>query len=152
MRAIGMEGEVMGDLTEKQMVEKANLALEIMGTLAEEKPDKVKFVGASRMNGTGGVLYEMNEEGAAEWLRKVKVMELFMAKMGSMIDFRAQTYEIIVDWVPTTLDITQAGALEIIEQTSGLSEMAIREVQWIKPTRLRSPGQRTALAIFGFAT
>jgi len=97
VRAIGMEGEVMGDLTEKKMVEKANLALEMMGTLAKEKPDKAKFVGASRMNGTGGVLYEMNEEGAAEWLRKAKVMELFVAKMGSMIEFKAQTYEIIVD-------------------------------------------------------
>jgi len=46
----------------------------------------------------------------------------------------------------------QAGTLETIEQVSGLSEMAIREVRWIKPTRLRSPGQRTAIAIFGFAT
>ena len=51
-----------------------------------------------------------------------------------------------------TLDMGQMWALELIEQTSRLQMAAIHEVQWIKPVHLRTPGQRTALAIFGFST
>jgi hypothetical protein len=79
-------------------------------------------------------------------------MKAFIVKMGSTADYRAQTYEVVVDWVPTMLDMGQMGALESIEQASGLQMAAIREARWIKPIHLRTPGQRTALAIFGFST
>ena len=33
----------------------------------------------------------------------------------SSTDYRAQTYEVVVDWVSTTLDVGQMGAWEAIE-------------------------------------
>jgi len=152
VKAAGLEGDGMAELTEKQLVEKANVALDLMGLQAEDKPKGTRFVGVSKLNGAGGVMYEMDSEGAAEWLKGGDVMKAFIAKMGSTADYRAQTYEVVVDWVPTTLDMGQMGALESIEQASGLQTAAIREARWIKPVHLRTPGQRTALAIFGFST
>ena len=48
-------------------------------------------MGVSKLNGTGGVMYEMDMEEAAEWLKGGDVMKAFIAKMGSMTDYRAQT-------------------------------------------------------------
>ena len=97
-------------------------------------------------------MYKLDSEEAAEWLKESSMMKAFIMKMGSMADYRAQTYEVVVDWVPTMLDVGQREALESIEQASGLQMAAIREAWWIKPAHLRTPGQKTALAIFSFST
>jgi len=152
VKAAGLEVDGVAELTEKQLVEKANVALDLMGLQAEDKPEGTRFVGVSKLNGMGGMMYEMDTEEAAEWLKGGNVMKAFIAKMGSMMDYRAQTYKVVVDWVPTMLDMGQMEALELIEQVSRLQMAAIRKVQWIKPIHLRTPGQRTALAIFGFST
>ncbi|KAF8227499.1 hypothetical protein L208DRAFT_1379717 [Tricholoma matsutake] len=152
VKAAGLEGDGMAELTEKQLVEKANVALDLMGLQAEDKPEGTWFMGVSKLNGVGGVMYEMDSEEAAEWLKGGEVMKAFIAKMGSTADYRAQTYEVVVDWVLTTLNMGQMGALESIEQASGLQTAAIHEAWWIKPIHLRAPGQRMALAIFGFST
>jgi hypothetical protein len=119
VKAAGLEGDGMAELTEKQLVEKANVALDLMGLQAEDKLTGTRFVGVSKLNGTGGVMYEMDSEEAAKWLKGGDVMKAFIAKMGSTADYRAQTYEVVVDWVPTMLDMGQMGALESIEQVSG---------------------------------
>jgi len=152
VKAAGLEGDRMAELTEKQLVEKANVALDLMGLQAEDKPEGTRFVGVSKLNGVGGVMYEMDSEEAVEWLKGGNVMKVFIAKMGSTADYRAQMYEVVVDWVPMMLDMGQMGVLESIEQASRLQMAAICEVWWIKPIHLRTPGQRTALAIFGFST
>lgn len=66
--------------------------------------------------------------------------------------YKAQTYQVVVDWVPTTFDPKQLGALTTIEDASELQNGAIVQVRWIKPITMRSPGQKSALAIFGFNT
>lgn len=152
VKAAGLEGDGMAELTEKQLVEKANVALDLMGLQAEDKPEGTRFVGVSKLNGAGGVMYEMDSEEAAEWLKDGDVMKAFIAKMGSTADYKAQTYEVVVDWVPTMFDMNQTGVLEAVEQASGLHTASIREARWIKPAHLRNPGQKTALAIFGFST
>ena len=60
------------------------------------------------------------------------VMKAFIAKMGSTADYRAQTYEVVVDCAPMTMDMGQMGALESMEQASGLRTAAIGEAKWIK--------------------
>ncbi|KAF8800489.1 hypothetical protein BYT27DRAFT_7200088 [Phlegmacium glaucopus] len=141
VKTAGLEADGLAELTEKQLVEKANMALDLMGPQAENKPEGTRFVGANKLNGAGGVMYEMNSEEAAEWVKDGEVMKAFIAKMGSTTDYKAQTYEVVVDWVPTTFDMNQLGALETVEQASGLQTAAIREARWIKPVHLRVPGQ-----------
>ncbi|KAF8237866.1 hypothetical protein L208DRAFT_1375393 [Tricholoma matsutake] len=133
VKAAGLERDGMAELTE---------ATDLMGLQAEDKPEGTQFVGVSKLNGAGGVMSEMYLEGAAEWLKGGDVIKVY----------RAQTYEVVMDWVLTTLDMGHMGALELIEQASGLQMAAIHDVQWIKPVHLRTPGQSMALAIFGFST
>jgi len=152
VKAAGLEADGMAELTEKQLVEKANMALDLMGLQAEDKPEGTQFMGVSKLNGMGGVMYEIDMEEVAEWLKGGDVMKAFIAKVGSTTDYMAQMYEVVVDWVPTTLDMGQMGALESIKQASRLQMAAICKAWWIKPIHLRTPGQRMVLAIFRFST
>ena len=50
----------MSELMEKQLVEKVNMALGLMAEGEESRLALVKFVGANKERGSGGVTYEMN--------------------------------------------------------------------------------------------
>lgn len=82
VKATGMTGDGVGDLTEKQWVEKANLALSLMEGQCEDKTDEVSFAGVNKERGGGGVIFEMNTGEAAGWLKDKQVMAAFQAKMG----------------------------------------------------------------------
>jgi hypothetical protein len=49
MQAAGIEVDGSDELTEKELVMKANMALDIMGLQGEDKPDGTRFVGARKM-------------------------------------------------------------------------------------------------------
>ena len=151
IKAAELEGEGLGDLTEKQWVEKANMALELMDA-QEEKPNGTCFVGVSKEREEKGVIFEMNSGEAAGWIRDRKVMAAFLAKMGSTVDFKAHTYEVVMDWVPISFDAEEPAAWKRVEQSNGLRESAIQEAAWIKPTHLRTTGQRTAIAVLRMAS
>jgi len=154
VRAEGMEGEGMMELTEKQLVEKANLAIGLMDGQMEDKPKEATFVGASKLGEAGvrGILYEMNSEEVMEWLKRAETMREFTGKMGLTVGYKAQTYKVVVDWVPTTLDVNQMEAIEAVEQANRIQPKSIKEMRWIKPKHLRNLEQKTAITIFSFAT
>lgn len=52
-------------LTERELVEKASLALKRMGVMASDKPKGTKFVAAKKLR-NGRVVFEMDSEAAAE--------------------------------------------------------------------------------------
>ena len=152
VKASGMGGEGLGDLTEKQWVEKANIALMLMDGQEENRPEGVNFVGVSKEKDDRGVIFEMNNGVAAGWLKDKKVMAAFLEKMGSTVDFKVQTYKVVVNWVPVTFEADQPAAWKRVEQANGLRESAIKEAVWIKPIHLRLENQRTAIAIFRLAS
>ncbi|KAF8806929.1 hypothetical protein BYT27DRAFT_7100428, partial [Phlegmacium glaucopus] len=152
-RAAGMEGDRTNELSKKQLVEKANMAIELMDIPASTKPEEARFVGANKMNGqaSGDIIYEMNLSVAAEWIKEKEVMTLFIGEMGSTVDFRAQTFEVVFDWVPTSFKLEHKETWASVELASGIRGTAIHEARWIKPLHMRSPGQRIAIMILGFA-
>ena len=82
VKAAGLEANGMVELTEKQLVEKANVALDLMRLQAEDKPVGTQFMGVSKLNGMGEVMYEMDMEEVAEWLKGSDVMKAFIAQWG----------------------------------------------------------------------
>ena len=89
----------------------------------------------------GGVTFEFNSREATTWIRGKSIMSDFIANMGSTTDYKEQTFEVVMDWVPVTLDIEQAKARRAIEQVSGLRNLVIKWVMWIKPIHLCTEGQ-----------
>ena len=81
-----------------------------------------------------GVIFKMNSGEVAGWIRDRKVMAAFLAKMGSTVDFKAHTYEVVMDWVPILFGAEEPAAWKRVEQSNGLAESAIQEAAWIKPT------------------
>ena len=149
VKALGNDGHGLGDLTEKQWVDKANVALTLLDVQEESRPMVANFVGVNKDCDDRGVIFEMNTGETAEWLRNREVMAAFLAKMGVMVNFKEQTYEVVVDWVPVSFEVDDPAAWKRVEQSNGLWESAIQEVSWIKPTHLCSENQRSAMAILG---
>jgi hypothetical protein len=148
-KAPGVTTNGLADLTEKQLVEKATIALDLMGLSASDAPVQVTFLCAQILRG-GAVLYQLSSPAAAEWLRKGDVMKAFLEKLGGTSVYKNRLLNTVVEYVPTSFDPMSLGALEGVEKANGLSTGAIVSARFIKPTHLRSAGQRTAHLIMGF--
>ena len=109
-------------------------------------------MGENKERGSGGVTYELNSEEAAEWLREKMTMADFLMKMGSTVDFKEQTYKVVIDWILVYFGIEQQDGWRAIKQVNGLENNMIKGIHWIKPTHLQTLGQRTVIAIFKLAT
>ena len=151
IKAMGMVGDGTNDLTEKQLVEKANLAMGMMMEGEDSRPEGSKFIGANKERGLGGVSYELNTEEVAAWLKVKATMLDFLSNMGSTTDFREQMYKVVMDWIPVMLEVDQPIYWRAIEKASGVRDGVIKEAAWIKPIHLCVAGQRTAIAIFKLA-
>lgn len=74
----------LADMSEIQLVLKADLAVEMMGVAAGDRPAGMKFQGVMKLS-NGGVVYEMQTEEQARWLRKEDVMRAFLAQYGDFV-------------------------------------------------------------------
>jgi hypothetical protein len=140
----------MNVLTEKEMVRKVIVALDLMGMASSDAPEGTTFVGARKLR-KGGVILQMNSEAVAEWIKQEAVMKMFLKKMGGACIAKTQLLNVVAEFVPTTFDPSDLGALEEVECNSGLARMSMMSVRFIKPTHLRKEGQKTAHAIIGFS-
>ena len=131
-------------------MEKASLALDLMGIQAGDRPRDTKFLGARRAQ-SGAVIYTLDSPASANYLRKADVMKSFTEHFGGTAEMRARAHQVVVEHVPVSFDPTTQEALKRAEGASGLPLASIYEARWIKPTHLRSQGQKVAFLIMGFA-
>ena len=64
------------DLTEKDLVAKANTALDLMEIEDGNRPTQVTLLAARRIQNSN-ILYQLNSTQAAEWLWKPTIQKLF---------------------------------------------------------------------------
>ncbi|KNZ77458.1 hypothetical protein J132_05416 [Termitomyces sp. J132] len=69
------------DLTEKELIEKAKVAKELMGIQGMDSPE-IEFLSARKLR-NGGVLYKLNSTDAAKWLAKPDVRRTFLSRFGA---------------------------------------------------------------------
>ena len=94
-------------LTPKVLIAKANLALDklekdIEATLQEDnnkRPEDTKFV-AARILKNGGVLFEMSNENAAEWLKQKEISKAFESCFPGAVLIKGRTYQVVVQFLP----------------------------------------------------
>jgi len=147
-QAPGVTSNGLQDMSEKELVSKANMALAMLAAEVEGVPEEGEFVGATKLQ-HGGILFRMNSEEGAEWIRK-EGKEGFLAKMGGTSVVKERTATVVVEYVPVTFEPEVEGALREVEQVSGLKEGSIVRATYIKPKHRRAPGQKVAFAIFTF--
>jgi hypothetical protein len=138
------------DSSEKDIVAKAHMAVELMAKDGLERAASIKFLHARKIGRGGAILVTTTEEDAA-WLRQEGTMSMFAEKMGGAVSARADLCMLVAEYVPISFDPVPFTALGQVERDNGLEKGALREARYIKPTQFRKPTQRSAHMLMGFA-
>ncbi|KNZ71540.1 hypothetical protein J132_08632 [Termitomyces sp. J132] len=138
----GKGGEGWKELSEKELVEKAKIARELMGIQGMDGP-KVEFMSARKLK-NGGVLYELNSTEVAEWLSKRDVCKAFLKKYGAEAVVKDRVYNVFVEFVPTSLGNMPAERLEMVEEVNGLHSGELTIARWAWAPQAWHANQRVA--------
>ena len=79
------------DLTEKDLVAKANTALDLMEIEDGNRPTQVTLLAARRIQNSN-ILYQLNSTQAAEWLWKPTIQKAFLLTFSSMANIGNRLY------------------------------------------------------------
>jgi hypothetical protein len=140
------------ELTERELVVKANTTVELMGELAVGKPEGGElFVGAQKLQ-RGGIIYVMRTVAAAEWLRQADIREKFMSFFGGQGRMRERGCVIVLKFVPVTFEPSSPSARRRVEEENEMRREEIVEAKWLKDRDKRTQGQRTAFALLTIRT
>ena len=140
---------VLDSLSEKDLVAKANTALDLMGMAGLDRPRHATFIGAKKLR-NGSVLYQMNTKEAAAWLRALDVQKAFMDNYGGTSNMRNKLHYIIAEFVPVSFDAGSSFAHAKVEHDNTLGLDTIAYSKFIKPPHRRTDNQTVAHVIFGF--
>ena len=139
----------LDSLTEKDLVTKANTALDLMGIEAADQPKDTKFVGAKKLR-NGNVLYQLDTAEAAKWLRQPEVQKAFIERYGGTSNIQNKLFYTVAEFVPTTFDAGSNYAHLRVEQDNAIPTSAMAYSKYIKPQHLRASNQKVAHVILGF--
>jgi hypothetical protein len=131
--------EKAGKLTPKELILKANLALEKLDTdmadvLQEdnnERPEDAKFV-AARILKNGGILFEMESENGAEWLKNAEITKNFEKCFPGNVSVKGKTYQVVVQFLPVRLKNRLEELITGIEKENNLSAGSITSARWLR--------------------
>lgn len=140
---------VLGSLTEKELVTKANTTLDLMGAEACDMPPGTAFVGARKLR-NGDILYQLNTNDAKTWLTQTDTQKAFIANYGGTSNIQSKLYYVIAEFVPTTFIEDSTFTHLKIEEHSNICVDTIASSKYIKPAHLRNKNQKVAHVIFGF--
>ena len=90
-------------LIEKNLVTKANTALNLMGYEGLNRPYQTMFIGVKKLR-NGSVTYQLNSEEAAVWLQSPDVQKSFMVHFGGTSNIWNKLYYRIAEFIPTTFN------------------------------------------------
>jgi hypothetical protein len=142
-------------LTPKQLIMKANLALEkldkdMADTLSEdnnERPPDTKFV-AARLLKNGGVLFEMETENGADWLKQTEITKAFEKCFPGVVTIKGNNHQVVVQFLPISLKNHLEAHCAAIEKENGLSKGSITNAKWLRNPDNWGTNQTKAHAVF----
>jgi hypothetical protein len=142
------ENGVFKDLTEKEILEKAKIALELMQSDEFQVMEGVEFLHAKKTS-NGGVIMMLKTVETATWLRGPGVLGRFAENIGGTATASPTLYMVVAEYVPVSYSPEGYKANAAVELDSGLQRGTIREARYIKKVQFRAQGQRTAHVIMG---
>jgi hypothetical protein len=138
------------ELSERALVEKANIAIDLMGDSVPGRPDNEKlFVGAQKL-ARGRTLYLMASVAAATWLRQDDVRKSFIDHYGSPVSVRNQGYVTIFEYIPVSFIPESRNSQAAVETVNELGAGAILDARYLKDPAKRNPNQKTAFVQITF--
>jgi len=144
---LAAETSQLQDLSEQELVAKANEALESMAAQLTNGLEGPRAVGTRKLR-NGGVVYELNSTEAAQWVRSEKTT--FTDGFGGASVIRERAISVIVEYVPVAHSPDAMEENRQIERDSGLSGGALLDTRWIKLPQRHAPRQRAAHLIAHF--
>jgi len=148
----GDDGMVNGKLTPKEMITKANLAIEQISTEEGEdiyvggKPQGAQFVAARTLK-NGGVLLEMESEEGADWLKDDDIKAKFEKSFPGMVKVKGRNYQVVVQFISTRLKDKLETMLTEIEDENRFPEDTILKARWMRNPSNWSQTQLKAHAV-----
>lgn len=137
------------NLSEIELVAKANTTIDLMGTENFDMPPGTAFVGAKKLR-NGNIMYLLNTHDAGNWINQTEVQKAFMESYGGSANIQSSLYYVIAEFVPTTFLEDSTFTHLKIEENSSLSRDTLIYSKYIKPAHLRTKNQKVAHVIFGF--
>ena len=142
-----MDVDPFQQLSELELVTKANLAVTFMGT--NEKDSDELFIGVRKL-ANGGILFDMESLDSAKWIQDNK--NAFIEKFSSAAVVKERAISVIVKYVPIRHSPGALSECRKIEWDSRLPPNTITSTRWVKPIQHRTQGQQTAHIIAKFST
>jgi hypothetical protein len=142
---LDLDGEAVtgvAKLSEQELVERANVAIDRMSIQAGDKPEQFAFAAAFKLE-HGGIRYRMADKASADWLRKPDVRVAFAAAFGGDGRLKDRTYSVIAEFADIAFDPTSADGLKAVARLNAIPD-CIASARWLKRAGKRRPGQRTA--------
>ena len=128
-----------------QLRDKANDIIKNLDGAARPKDIYVGDVARTR---DGSLLLLLDSKESADWLREFDIEDKFTEKFAPGACIRERKYNILMRWVPITLDTKDRKHHREIEEVNGLPTHSIQSTRWIKPVIRRRAGQTRAHAVF----
>ncbi|KAF8503954.1 hypothetical protein JB92DRAFT_3123191 [Gautieria morchelliformis] len=122
-----VEHNALTELTEQELVAKANEALEQLE--GDTQGTEVTFIGA-KILANGGIVYELGNPTAASWVQQNKAR--FAEKLGGTSVVKERAASVLVEYVPVTHALEAMGELKKIERDSKLPSNTLISTRWIK--------------------
>lgn len=141
----------LNDLSEKDLVVKANTALDLMGWKGSDKLHNTAFVVARKLR-SGCILFHMNSQKAAAWLHTADIKKAFMDHFDGTSNMQDKLHYVIAEFVLVTYDAGVSYAHTGLEEANHFTDGIIGFSKYIKPLHLRSLNQRVAHLTIGFRT
>ncbi|KAG2049923.1 hypothetical protein BDR06DRAFT_974877 [Suillus hirtellus] len=107
-------------------------------------PGTIRSVSTLR---NGGIIVELENETLASWFNSPNGKAAIESQLDTSVSFRQHLYTLVLEYLPTIMQIDRDGFLRDIEQENYLPDATLASIRWIKPAQKRSAGQRKAFAL-----
>jgi hypothetical protein len=145
-------GDGLATLTERQLVEKSNMAIELMGTEEPELEGGGKvFIAAQKLQ-RGRILYVTRSAEAAETIRKPNVKEKFMAKFCGTAHIKDRGFSLVEEFVLTHFSPDRPDSIKAVEADNGMDTGQVISAKYIKEASKRKPVQQTDFVLMEIKT
>ncbi len=143
------DGAEARKLTHEELVEKANVALQLMGIEVDDRPKGTTFKAVTKQR-NGGLLYEMSTKEGAAWLKRPDVLPEFVRYYDDRARAKGAMFPYMCKFVPVAFQINNFDERRQVEEDSHLPRYTLEDLRWMRPVDQREPNQRVATLLINF--